>query len=156
MTPHKSSTEVAATAKAMTRKFHPGADPVIESSRLVVYPMGLLKGVPGENRLAYEVNVVDSYRRPADPVREQLFIDATTGAVLNRINNIQHTLNRSIHTPTIDVPAVVTEGSALAPAEPAFAGEVTGPCASYTADPAAALRRRTPPPHAALMSHATD
>ena len=126
MTPHKSSTEVAATAKAMTRKFHPGADPVIESSRLVVYPMGLLKGVPGENRLAYEVNVVDSYRRPADPIREQLFIDATTGAVLNRINNIQHTLNRSIHTPTIDVPAVVTEGSALAPADPEFAGDVTG------------------------------
>ncbi|MBV60580.1 MAG: hypothetical protein CMH65_04700 [Nevskiales bacterium] len=124
--PYKSAAQAESRALAMARKHHLGANPVIESTRLVYYRHGLLRGIPGSNHLAYEVNVVDAYRRAEDPVREQIIVDANSGVVLNRIDRIHRTLNREIYTPTLDVPPVVTEGSALAPADPEFAGDVTG------------------------------
>jgi len=99
-------------------KLHPEArDLQIESTRLMFYRTGLLKGVESQhNYLAYEVMVKGG--SAAQPIRERLILNANTGNVLNRINEIHSVLNRAIYTPNQDVPAVITEGSALAPDDP--------------------------------------
>jgi bacillolysin len=116
-------------ALAASHKVHPQATLSLEGGRLMIYRSGLLKGLPGRNYLAYEA-VVGGV--PSDAVRERVFLDANTGAVLNRISEIHSLLNREIHTPTLDAPPVLTEGNALAPADPPFAGDVTG--STRTAD----------------------
>jgi len=106
------------------QKSHPGVEGLqIESTRLMFYRSGLLKGVDTQtNHLAYEVMVRGG--TPSYPVRERIILDANTGAVLNRINEIHTVLNREIYTPSIDVPPVLTEGSALAPADIPLVGDV--------------------------------
>ncbi|WP_169577536.1 M4 family metallopeptidase [Sinimarinibacterium sp. CAU 1509] len=110
-------------ALAAGRKAHPQATLSLESGRLMIYRSGLLKGLHGRNFLAYEAVVAGA---PGEAVRERVILDANTGAVLNRINEIHSLLNREIHTPTLDAPPLLTEGSALAPADPPFSGDVTG------------------------------
>lgn len=104
-------------AFAATRKMHPDVRNLsVESSRLMFYRTGLLKGVEGSNFLAYEVMVKGG--SVAYPVRERIILNANTGGLLNRINEIHSVLNRAIFTPNQDVPAVITEGSATAPSDP--------------------------------------
>lgn len=120
---------------AAARKLHPKAQLSIESTRLMIYRSGLLKSVAGKSFLAYEVMVSGA---PGEAVRERLILNANTGGVLNRINEIHSVLNRAIYTPgittpdplgtgiSLPVPPILTEGSVLAPKDPPFAGDVTG------------------------------
>ena len=126
-TPQMSVASLRDRALAAARKLHPDADLAVESSRLMIYRSGLLKGVEGKDFLAYEVIVRGA---AGAAVRERVILNANTGAVLNRINEIHAVLNRAIYTPTMDVPPLLTEGSLLAPADPEFQGDTKGNPAS--------------------------
>lgn len=104
--------ELRASALAAAGKHYPGRPLRIESGRYVVYPVGLSQGRLAAARLAYEARVSGG-----PDVRERVFVDADTGAVLNRIDEIHRALNREIYTPDQSVPPAYTEGSPLAPAD---------------------------------------
>ncbi|MDB5968986.1 MAG: Thermolysin metallopeptidase [Hydrocarboniphaga sp.] len=130
ISPQLSVGTLRARGLAATRKLHPKSALTVESSRLMIYRTGLLKGIEGQNFLAYEVMVKGS-----DAVRERVILNANTGAVLNHIDEIHSLLNRAIYTPTMDLPPVLTEGSPLAPADPPFQGDTKGnPASTRTAD----------------------
>ena len=117
MKPNKDIAFLRTRALIATGKLYPGVDNLtVESTRLLYYRSGLLKSVEGKNFLAYEVMVKGG--DAAFPVRERIILNANTGNVLNHINEIHSVLNRAIYTPNQDVPPVLTEGSALAPADP--------------------------------------
>jgi len=61
----------------------------IQKSRLVIYREGLAQGVPGDNHLAYQVEVGNG----AD-VREFVFVDAHTGKYIDQITGITDGLHR--------------------------------------------------------------
>jgi cysteine-rich repeat protein len=61
--------------------------------QLVVFRTGLVQGVVGRNHLAYFVEVIDEHRS----VREFVIVDARNGKVLDRIEGIQHGLDRKIY-----------------------------------------------------------
>lgn len=108
-------------ALAAARKLHPQASQLkIESTRLMIYRSGLLKGVAGRNHLAYEAMIRGGAQ---DIIRDRIILDANSGAVLNRIDEIHSQLNREIYTPNINVPPLLTEGSALAPADIPLTGD---------------------------------
>ncbi|MDP3857231.1 MAG: M4 family metallopeptidase [Stagnimonas sp.] len=122
-TPSRPVASLREGALAEVRKHYPGVTGlVVESSRLMYYRSGLLKGVPGKSYLAYEVLVRGG--RPEYPVRERLILDASSGTVLNRINEIHSLLNREIYAVNMSLPPVLTEGSPLAPADIPLAGDV--------------------------------
>jgi bacillolysin len=132
ISPQMSVAMLRSRALAAARKIHPAAKLAVESSRLMIYRTGLLKGVEGQNYLAYEVMVKGA---ASDAIRERVIVDANSGAVLNRINEIHAVLNRAIYTPTMDLPPVLTEGSLLAPKDPPFQGDTKGsPASTRTAD----------------------
>ena len=104
-------------ALVAARKLHRSVDNLsVESTRLMFYRSGLLKSVEGRDYLAYEVMVKGG--NAAFPVRERLILNANTGNVLNRINEIHSVLNREIYSPNQDVPPIFTEGSTGTPADP--------------------------------------
>ncbi len=108
-------------ALAAARKQHPQASRLeIESTQLMIYRTGLLKGVDGVSVLAYEAMVRGGAE---DVIRDRIILDANSGAVLNRIDEIHSVLNRAIHTPNLATPPLLTEGSALAPADIPLAGD---------------------------------
>jgi bacillolysin len=116
------TTALRERALAAARKLHPQTpDLAIGATRLMIYRSGLLKGIAGSNHLAYEAMVGNG-----SDIRERIILDANSGAVLNRINEIHGVLNREIYTPNADVPPLLTEGGALSPEDPPFAGDVTG------------------------------
>lgn len=115
-TPSKSVAELRGRALAAGAKLHPGKTLQIESTRLMFFRSGLLKGVETQkNHLAYEVMLKGG--TPAYPIRERIMVDAHSGYIINRINEIQSALNREIYTPNQDVPPVMPEGSPIAPAD---------------------------------------
>lgn len=117
MSPGKDLAFLRERAFVATRKVHPEVTNLsVESSRLMFYRTGLLKGVEGKDFLAYEVMVKGG--SAAFPVRERIILNANTGNLLNRINEIHSVLNRVIYTPNQDTPPVLTEGSVLAPSDP--------------------------------------
>lgn len=69
----------------------------IAETGLSIYRMGLLEGYRGESVLAYSVNVSDSLG-----LLEQVWINAETGAVLNRIPLRHDALNRRVYSPKYD------------------------------------------------------
>ena len=78
---------------------NPAADPAALAAGtpgLLVYRTGLVQSLPGENRLAYRVEVSDGAR-----VRDQVFIDALTGKVLDRFAMIPDGLYRELYSPTL-------------------------------------------------------
>jgi Zn-dependent metalloprotease len=109
----------------------PRSDLRIESSRLVIYNTGLLQSLKGGNRLAYDVVVKGALG--GEPVREQLFIDANSGLILNRINRIETVLHRKTYTPVYGNALVYEDGKgptsvppvAPAPTDPPFTGDTT-------------------------------
>lgn len=116
-TPAKDVSFLRERALVAAQKLYPTAGNLaVESTRLMFYRTGLLKGVEGRDYLAYEVMVKGG--TAAKPVRERIILNANTGNVLNRMSEIYTALNRQIFTPNQDVPPVLTEGSALAPADP--------------------------------------
>ncbi len=108
-----------AAALNRVRKQHGDATLRIESSRPLYYRSGLLEGYEGRNYRAHEVMV----RNAAGNIRERVILDATTGAVLNQINEIHTVMNREIYTPNQDVPPIITEGGATAPADIPLVGD---------------------------------
>lgn len=66
------------------------------SAELAIYRIGLLEGFEGENRLAWKVEAGSGARR------EQIWIDAGNGAILNRISLHPDALYRIVYTPEYD------------------------------------------------------
>ncbi len=89
--PEASAAEIAL---ATARKGAP--DAAAQKTNLAVFPAGLSEGRPVVGRLAYGVEISGG-EKP-----EQIWIDATTGAVLTRIPLHQTALNRTIYSPTYD------------------------------------------------------
>ena len=84
-----------------TARTHVGRDTALRGARddlktinteLLVFRSGLLKGIPGENHLAYRIEVVNDART----VREFVFVDAHSGKVLDQITGIFEALDRKI------------------------------------------------------------
>lgn len=116
MAPALSVAELRKRGLALGQKFYPDTALAIESTRLMYYRSGLLKGVDAQqSHLAYEVMVRGAVN---DQVRHRVILDATTGAVLNHINEIHSVLHRKIYTPNYQESLIVEEGDALAPADP--------------------------------------
>lgn len=65
-------------------------------AELAVYRIGLLEGFEGANRLAWAVDVAAGIQR------EQIWIDARSGAILNRISLHPDALYRIVYTPEYD------------------------------------------------------
>lgn len=61
-----------------------------DTARLAVWREGLLRGLPGSGRLVWDVEVSDGFR-----IREQVLVDATTGATVARIDLV-HDLRRTV------------------------------------------------------------
>ncbi len=68
----------------------------VQSSELLIYRRGLAQGVRGESYLAYRVEVTNRV-----DVREQAFIDAASGALLDRFPMIDNSLYRELYSPTL-------------------------------------------------------
>ena len=83
--PTRSAREAEANAVAYLGRKGTSA----RESRLLVYREGLAKGVPGANRLAYEV-VVGNGRN----VREFIYVDAHTAKAFDRISGTPDAMNR--------------------------------------------------------------
>lgn len=80
-------------------------------TELAVYRTGLLEGFRGENVLAYAVVVTDG-----KAIRDQVWVEAAKGRVLNRISLNPHGLDRIIYTPEYGEPFDVRhEGDPLTP-----------------------------------------
>ena len=62
------------------------------SSKLYVYRVGAIRGVPGPNVLAYAVEVSNQRN-----VRDMVFVDANTGKVVNRYSMIDNALERELY-----------------------------------------------------------
>ncbi len=63
------------------------------SNTLYVFRAGLLMGAPGRDHLVYEVEVVN----PKRTLREFVYVDAHTGAVVDQITGIHEALDREIY-----------------------------------------------------------
>jgi cysteine-rich repeat protein len=86
-----SSSADGATGSFSTNDFEQGySDLSAASTRLLVFRAGLVRGTPGADHLAYEVEV-----RNADlTVREFVYVDAKSGAVIDQITGIHDALHR--------------------------------------------------------------
>jgi len=60
------------------------------SSTLMVFRSGIIKGTPGQDHLAYEIEVVNT----AGNVREFVYVDALNGKVIDQITGIHDVLDR--------------------------------------------------------------
>ncbi len=108
----------AAALRALA-KDHPAAELTVESAQLMFYRSGVLEDFAGRSYLAQEVLI----RSQAGDVRERVIMDALGGGVINRIDQIHTQLNREIYTPNENVPPVITEGGATAPADVPLTGD---------------------------------
>jgi bacillolysin len=89
--------EAAAQQAAVGALHKNGADNLkVDKTELAIYPLGLLEGARVESRLAYAVEV------SGPETREQVWIDASTGAVLNRISLRPDALFRIAYSPQYD------------------------------------------------------
>ncbi len=75
------------------------------NNELYVYRSGLIQGVPGRDHLVYEVEVANS----DVSIREFVYVDAHTGAVVDQITGIYHGLDREVSETTL-ANVVWTEG----------------------------------------------
>ncbi len=102
----------AAQVEAVALLQQVGAAPLqVVKTELSIYRKGLLEGYRGLSVLAYSVEVTDG-----KAVRDQIWVDATTGTVFNRISLNPDALNRIIYTPEMDDLFIVRrEGDPLTP-----------------------------------------
>ena len=84
-TPHTSRAEAGAVALKQVA----GSGVTVRGARLMVYREGLLKGVPGANHLAYEVEVGNGAN-----VREFVYVDAHNGEKIDQITGIADAMTR--------------------------------------------------------------
>jgi len=101
------SADQAATAALRTA----GSGLNVVSNQLSIYRKGLLEGYNGQSVLAYSVELTDG-----KAINVQIWVDATKGAILNRIELSHAAINRTIFTPEHDpLFAVRHEGDPLTP-----------------------------------------
>ena len=94
-TPKVTASKARQTALAVVSK-EPDDRLSVASTELSIYRMGLLEGYKGQSVLAYAVEV-------AGPnTREQVWINAQTGNVINQISLTHDALNRIVYSPTYD------------------------------------------------------
>jgi Zn-dependent metalloprotease len=86
--PSRSAEEAAATAVRLVKEARQ-ADVSARNSRLLIFREGLAKGVPGENHLAYEVEVGNGAE-----VREFVYVDAHSGKFIDQITGTPDGLYR--------------------------------------------------------------
>ena len=123
--PTKDLSTLRAAALAYAAKFNPRRSLRIEGGQWLVYPAGLLQGRLGESRLAYEAMVIAT---SGSDVRERVFVDANTGVLLNRINEIHSALNREIYTPDMSGPPTMDDSpTSLIPPGPADPALINDP-----------------------------
>jgi len=80
--------------------------PAATTPRLLVFRENLTRGVPGANRLAWEVEVGDGIE-----IRELVFVDAHKGDVIDRISLIHDTIDRRVYDGGFNAVSLVwTEG----------------------------------------------
>ena len=89
LAPSVSQTDAGGAALNRVAFDSDATDLAVQKSRLVIFREGLAKGVPGDNRLAYQVEVGNGV-----DVREFVFIDAHTGKYIDQITGITDALNR--------------------------------------------------------------
>ncbi len=95
--PALTGAEAAQRALAAVAKANPEAALSVTAAPLAIYRSGLLEGYMGETHLAYGV-IVEAL--PA--LREQVWVDATNGRILNRISLVHEDLYRIIYSPKYD------------------------------------------------------
>jgi Zn-dependent metalloprotease len=89
-TPTVSRDQAGAVARAAVVADRGNSDLIsARGGSLYVFREGLARGVPGENHLAWEVEVSDG-----GDVRELVYVDAHTGKVIDRINLVQDAMFR--------------------------------------------------------------
>ncbi|MPY89243.1 MAG: hypothetical protein GEU99_15120 [Luteitalea sp.] len=91
-TPTREANDAARVAADKVAAEREREDVAVQRTRLVVFREGLLKGVPGPNRLAWEVEVGN--RRD---VREFVYVDAHTGKIIDQIAGIHDDLFRRVY-----------------------------------------------------------
>ena len=98
-------------------------------SKLVVYRMNLTRGGVGVNHLAYEVMVVGG-----NHVREFVYVDASTGKVIDQVSGINGLKNRRVYEGAITpppTPPAWQEGDVRPAVDPAHEDEVVGAGHAY-------------------------
>ncbi len=89
-TPSRTAEQAAATAiRAVQPDLLRKTKPLTAKTTLMIFREGLAQGVPGDNHLAWQVEVGNK----AD-VREFVYVDAHTGKIIDRIAGIQDAKNR--------------------------------------------------------------
>jgi Zn-dependent metalloprotease len=88
--PSRSAAEAAAAAVGYVKQAKPRANLTAQGTKLMIFREGLAKGVPGDNHLAWEVEVVGV----SGKVRELVYVDAHTGKVIDQITGIQTAMFR--------------------------------------------------------------
>lgn len=106
--PVLSPSEAGEVALSVVREKNEPPSLSARGTRLVVFRTGLLQGVPGQDRLAFEVEVSDGAG-----IREFVFVDAGSGKVVDRISGIQETLTRTVHQPAFNNVVIWNEGQSL-------------------------------------------
>ncbi len=97
----------------------------VKAAKLVVYRTNLTRGAAGENRLAYEVQVV------GNQVREFVYIDALTGKVVDQISGIHGLKSRRVHEVNINAPPTWQEGDLRPAPHAAQEDEIVGAGHAY-------------------------
>lgn len=88
--PSRSAEEAASVAIIkISKDKKPTSALNVISNRLVIFREGLGRGIPGENRLTYEVQVGNG-----SSVREFVYVDAATGRVIDQITGIYDAMFR--------------------------------------------------------------
>jgi bacillolysin len=95
--PSRNAGEAGNTAVQLVESKSDRSGLSIRSSRLVVFREGLAKGVPGDNHLAYEIEVGNGV-----DVREFVFVDAHTGKFIDQITGIHDGMNRRAYDGNFD------------------------------------------------------
>jgi Zn-dependent metalloprotease len=91
--PTISSETAESTARTLIAKEHriPADTLGLPKVELLVYRSGLVRGIPGSNHLAWKVDIGDGRW-----IREDVFIDAHNGRLIDRIDRI-HSITRTIY-----------------------------------------------------------
>ncbi|MBT8086033.1 MAG: M4 family metallopeptidase [Woeseia sp.] len=69
-----------------------GADLTVASNSVLIYRENLTKGAPGQNHLAYEVEVTSGHS-----IREFVYVDAVTGKIVDQITGIHGLKQREVY-----------------------------------------------------------
>jgi Zn-dependent metalloprotease len=88
-TPSRTVAQAGRTARESVRHATGDDSVSVSSARLLVFRAGLAKGVPGDNHLAWEIEVGNGIT-----TREFVYVDAHTGKIIDQITGIFDGLNR--------------------------------------------------------------